>query len=122
MACSSSIAKIPASIRGSDPYHSSSQFISAIICVCGTNHSVYIVQNARTCACYTDHAGEFLTTDIHVCYLPRKEKRKPLPKLVYNIMSDKQLRKKLKEYKLATQGTRKVPELMILSCYWKDKP
>ncbi|PIK48399.1 putative E3 ubiquitin-protein ligase RAD18-like isoform X2 [Apostichopus japonicus] len=38
---------------------------------------------------------------------PRKEKRKPLPKLVYNIMSDKQLRKKLKEYKLATQGTRK---------------
>ncbi|PIK45574.1 putative E3 ubiquitin-protein ligase RAD18 isoform X4 [Apostichopus japonicus] len=37
----------------------------------------------------------------------RKEKRKPLPKLVYNIMSDKQLRKKLKEYKLATQGTRK---------------
>ncbi|KAJ8046728.1 E3 ubiquitin-protein ligase RAD18 [Holothuria leucospilota] len=37
----------------------------------------------------------------------RTEKRKPLPKLVYNIMSDKELRRKLKEYKLSSQGSRK---------------
>ncbi|XP_002730542.1 E3 ubiquitin-protein ligase RAD18-like [Saccoglossus kowalevskii] len=35
-------------------------------------------------------------------------KRKTLPKLVYNLMSDKDLKKKLKEYNLSVQGSRQV--------------
>ncbi|KAL5014647.1 hypothetical protein ScPMuIL_008917 [Solemya velum] len=35
-------------------------------------------------------------------------KRKPLPKVVYNIMSDKDIRKRLKEAGLSSQGNRKV--------------
>ncbi|XP_048347360.1 E3 ubiquitin-protein ligase RAD18 isoform X2 [Sphaerodactylus townsendi] len=35
-------------------------------------------------------------------------KRKPLPKVVYNLLSDRDLRKRLKEYGLSTQGSKQV--------------
>ncbi|XP_072050560.1 uncharacterized protein [Amphiura filiformis] len=38
----------------------------------------------------------------------QKPKRKPLPKLVYNLMSDKDIRKKLKEFNLPHQGNKQV--------------
>jgi len=38
----------------------------------------------------------------------KTEKRKALPKLVYNLLSDKELRKKLNEIGLPTHGHRKV--------------
>ena len=38
----------------------------------------------------------------------RSEKKKPLPKLVYNLLSDKDIRKRLKELGLNTQGDRQV--------------
>ena len=36
------------------------------------------------------------------------QRRKPLPKLVYNVMSDKELLKRLKEWNLSTKGNRTV--------------
>lgn len=38
----------------------------------------------------------------------RSKRRKPLPKLVYNLLSDKELRKKVAEVGLPIQGDRKV--------------
>ncbi|XP_069682882.1 E3 ubiquitin-protein ligase RAD18-like [Periplaneta americana] len=37
----------------------------------------------------------------------KMQKRKPLPKLVYSLLQDKELKKKLKEHGLSTQGDRK---------------
>lgn len=37
-----------------------------------------------------------------------KQKRKPLQKLVWSLMAEKDLRKKLKEYKLNVQGDKKI--------------
>ncbi|XP_015589523.1 E3 ubiquitin-protein ligase RAD18-like [Cephus cinctus] len=39
-----------------------------------------------------------------------KQKRKPLPKLVFNVMKDVELRKKMREYGLPSQGDRKTLE------------
>jgi hypothetical protein len=41
-------------------------------------------------------------------FFSRSTRRKPLPKLVYNLLSDKELRKKVAEVGLPIQGDRKV--------------
>ena len=41
------------------------------------------------------------------------QRRKPLPKLVYNVMSDKELLKRLKEWNLSTKGNRTVSNRVL---------
>ena len=41
------------------------------------------------------------------------QRRKPLPKLVYNVMSDKELLKRLKEWNLSTKGNRTVSSRVL---------
>ena len=36
------------------------------------------------------------------------QKRKPLPKLVYSVMAEKELRQRLKEWNLSTKGEKSV--------------
>lgn len=42
------------------------------------------------------------------CFYSATPKRKPMPKLVYHLMSDKELKKRVTEAGLSTQGDRKV--------------
>lgn len=45
------------------------------------------------------------------------QKRKPLPKLVYSVMAEKELRQRLKEWNLSTKGDRSVSRKKILKIY-----
>ena len=57
----------------------------------------------------------FTIVNFNNCYFSRTARRKPLPKLVYNLLSDKELRKKNAEAGLPFHGDRKVCN-SVLNC------
>lgn len=53
--------------------------------------------------------------------MSRIPKRKPLPKIVSSLLSDKEMRKKLREHGLSSQGNRQVRDIWLpwlTSFYW----
>ena len=59
--------------------------------------------------------GPYLRCNLYCCLcVSNTPHRKPLPKLVYNLLADKELRKKLNDAGLPTHGHRKVFDIR----YW----
>uniref|UniRef100_A0ACB8EHL2 Uncharacterized protein n=1 Tax=Sphaerodactylus townsendi TaxID=933632 RepID=A0ACB8EHL2_9SAUR len=83
------------------PSTSATKVVTKVECpVCGVPvHELHVNEHLDSCLT-SDEKKESLRSSGH--------KRKPLPKVVYNLLSDRDLRKRLKEYGLSTQGSKQV--------------
>jgi len=84
--------------------------------ICLSDCMIYLTVSAQIvlCICFYSkicHHGTLFCLNKFsscYCYFSRTMRRKPLPKLVYNLLSDKELRKKNAEAGLPFHGDRKV--------------
>nr|XP_056719858.1 E3 ubiquitin-protein ligase RAD18 [Euleptes europaea] len=81
------------------PSTSATKVVAKVECpVCGVPVQELLINKHLDSCLTSDEKKESLRSSGH--------KRKALPKVVYNLLSDRDLRKRLKEHKLSTQGTK----------------
>ncbi|XP_007944037.1 E3 ubiquitin-protein ligase RAD18 [Orycteropus afer afer] len=81
------------------PSTSTAKQVAKVDCpVCGINISENYINKHLDCCLTHEEKKESLRSSAY--------KRKPMPKMVYNLLSDRDLRKRLKQHGLSTQGNK----------------
>ncbi|XP_004461051.1 E3 ubiquitin-protein ligase RAD18 isoform X3 [Dasypus novemcinctus] len=95
-----SLEKLTSDVNVSEtPSTSTSKQITKVDCpVCGVNIPENHINKHLDNCLSREEKKESLRSSVH--------KRKPLPKTVYNLLSDRDLKKKLKQYGLSVQGNK----------------
>lgn len=99
---------------------------------CAIRSTVENISNSSSAAqcpvCLGSIGEAFLNSHLDLCLKKSQssnnvsDRPKPLPKLAYNLLSDKQLKKILADQKISTKGKRNVctHNVFYLNCYWRN--